>query len=140
MDVSGAYVDHYAQGRVQTWRTPRDLFDTLHYRFGFNTDGAASFEDKLLADFDDGDRPWDGRRVFCNPPWSDIPPFIEKAATADLAVLLVPARVNARWFHRALALGARVEFFMGRPSFKGPAKTGHNSPIDCLLLIFGDDR
>jgi hypothetical protein len=76
---------------------------------------------------------WKGERVFCNPPWSNIPAFIEKAPEAALAVFLVPARTNARWFHRALDLGATPRFFLPKPKFVGAT---HSSPVDCLLLVF----
>jgi site-specific DNA-methyltransferase (adenine-specific) len=133
------YVDWYTNGaRLQTWKTPQAFFDALHEEFRFTLDGASDPGNALLpraltaADiFQD----WAGERVFCNPPWSHIAGFVELAAGAELAVLLVPARVNARWFHRALNLGASVRFFLGRPRF-GNAKS--NSPVDCLLLVFGD--
>ena len=82
--------------------------------------------------------PWKGERVFCNPPWSNIAPFVELASTAELAVLLVPARTNVKWFHRALELRAMPRFFRKRPIFENVAHKGkgHNSPVDCLLLVF----
>lgn len=133
-----AYVDWYGKARKQDWQTPPDFFENLHEEFRFNLDGAASEENALLPEYSTPENPvsWEGRRVFCNPPWSDIPPFLEYAAEAELAVLLVPARTNSRWFHRALELGAEVRFFKGRPRFlrDGVAKNG--SPVDCLLLVF----
>lgn len=133
--MSSAYVSHYKGERRQTWTTPRALFDALHAEHGFTLDGASDATNALLprASSKDAPVPWTGERVFCNPPWSEIAPFVERAAEADLAVLLVPARTNARWFHRALALGAEVRFFLGRPRFGG-AKA--SSPVDCLLLVF----
>lgn len=135
-----AYVDWYGGGRQQNWTTPRYLFDPLHAEFGFTLDGASEPGNGLLekASTAEAPLPWDGERVFCNPPWSNIAPFVELAATADLAVLLVPARTNVKWFHRALELGAAARFFRNRPRFEnGPAgRKGHNSPVDCLLLIF----
>jgi hypothetical protein len=136
-----AYVDWYANLRVQEWRTPKALFECLHREYAFNLDGAASEANKLLpeASTPEAPIPWDGRRVFCNPPWSAIAPFVEIAPEAELAVLLVPARTNVRWFHRALELGASVRFFVGRPVFEAPSpekQKGHNSPVDCLLLVF----
>lgn len=130
------FIDHYRGARKQDLTTPRDFFVKLHERFCFTMDGAATTENRLLtrASTLKRLRPWSGERVFCNPPWSDIPPFLEKAPTAELVVFLVPARVNARWFHRALELGARVEFFKPKLRFGG---LKHNSPTDCLLLIFG---
>jgi hypothetical protein len=99
-------------------------------------DGAASPENALLSRFSsiEESKSWRGERVFCNPPWSSIPPFVELAAAADLAVLLVPSRCNARWFHRALSLGAAPRFFLGKPKF---GSSRWNSPVDCLLLVFG---
>lgn len=127
------YVTHYQGERKQDRRTPREFFDSLHSRFNFTLDGAASSENALLPRYSSEVKPlpWQGERVFCNPPWSSIPPFVEHMATADLAVLLVPARTNCGWFHRALELGAIPEYFKTKPNFGGP----WNSPIDCLLLV-----
>lgn len=135
------YVEWYGKERRQNWRTPRVIFDPLHAEFGFTLDGASEAGNGLLPLASTVDAPidWDGHRVFCNPPWSNIAPFIEQAPRADLAVFLVPARTNARWFHRALDLGARPRFFLGRPKFEmpGAAPSTANSPVDCCLLIFG---
>lgn len=130
-----AYVKHYQGPRNQALTTPREFFDQLHARFRFTMDGAASPENALLPRYstEADPLPWRGERVFCNPPWSSIPQFVELAAEAEFACLLVPARVNCRWFHRALELGARVEFFKGRLHF-GAGKG--ISPVDCLLLLF----
>ncbi len=138
-----SYTKHYAGERRQGWTTPRSLFDPLHAEFGFTMDGASDGGNALMPRFhvaDDILVSWAGERVFCNPPWNRISEFIELAAFADLAVLLVPARTNSRWFHRALELGAEVRFFLGRPAFEsGPDdQKGHNSPVDCLWLVFGN--
>ena len=134
------YVGWYGSPRRQDWRTPAYLFDPLNLEYHFDLDGAAEDHNALLPLASTPDRPiqWAGHRVFCNPPWSAISPFVEMAPTADLCVLLVPARVNAKWFHRALALGAEPRFFLRRPSFDHGLHTGkgHNSPVDCLLLVF----
>jgi len=134
------YVSHYRGERRQNWATPQAMFDALHQEYGFTLDGAASYRQSKLPRYIDAEQilvSWCGERVFCNPPWSRIPEFVELAAFADLAVLLVPARVNARWFHRALDLDAEVRFFVGRPRFDdGPGR----SPIDCLLLVFEGRR
>jgi phage N-6-adenine-methyltransferase len=130
------FVSHYNGARRQNWTTPRTLFDALDAEYGFTLDGASEDGNALLPKaltVDDVLVSWAGERVFCNPPWRRIAEFVELAAFADLAVLLVPARVNARWFHRALELGAEVRFFLGRPSF-GDGKG--SSPFDCLLLVF----
>lgn len=138
---AGRYVDWYGKGRHQNWRTPKNIFDPLHAEFGFTLDGASEPGNGLLPLASTAAAPidWTGHRVFCNPPWSNIKPFIEKATLAEVAVFLVPSRTNTKWFHLALALGATPRFFEGRPSFEMPGYegSGHNSPVDCCLLVFG---
>jgi hypothetical protein len=138
------YVAWYGHGRHQDWGTPLDLFASLNAEYAFDLDGAGEAGSAMLPDAStvDAPIPWTGRRVFCNPPWSDIAPFVEMAPKADLAVLLVPARTNVKWFHRALALGAEVRFFPNRPRFRNEKSNGngHDSPVDCLLLVFRTAR
>lgn len=134
-----AYVEWYGKSRHQNWRTPRTLFDSLHAEFAFTLDGASEPGNGLLPLSSTAQAPidWTGHRVFCNPPWSNIAHFVELAPRAEIAVFLVPARVNVRWFHRALALGAKPRFFLGRPKFELPTHRGpgHGSPVDCVLLV-----
>lgn len=136
---------HYVGDRRQDWRTPPEFFRRLHEEFQFTLDGASDGTNGLLPRAAVATSPladsWAGERVFCNPPWSNIAPFIELAAGADLAVLLVPARTNSRWFNRAIELGTKVRYFMPRVRFINPAtgthRTAGGSPVDCVLLIFG---
>ena len=133
------YLDWYGGERRQSWQTPPAFFERLNDEFHFTMDGASEPGNGLLDKASTAEDPlsWEGERVFCNPPWSNIKPFVELAATANLAVLLVPARTNSRWFHRALELGAEVRYFLGKPKFVG-AK--HTSPVDCVLLVFARYR
>lgn len=143
MSAQPAYIDWYGKGRHQNWRTPRYLFDDLHDEFEFTLDGASEPGNGLLPLASTAEVPvdWRGHRVFCNPPWSNIRPFVEQAINAELAVLLVPARTNVAWFHRALELGAVPRFFEKRPKFELTEHTGkgHNSPVDCMYLVFTGD-
>lgn len=140
----GEYIDWYGKGRHQNWRTPRSMFDQLHAEFNFTMDGASEPGNGLLPVSSTAEAPieWHGQRVFCNPPWSNIRPFVEQAPSAEVAVLLVPARTNVVWFHRAIELGAQARFFKGRPKFEltNHVGAGHNSPVDCLLLVFGSAK
>ena len=130
-----AYVEWYGVKRTQNWRTPLALFESLHAEYRFTMDGASEPSNGLLplASTAANPIPWHGQRVFCNPPWSNVRPFVEQMPDAEVAVLLVPARTNCKWFHRALELGATVRFFSPKPRFQG-AK--HVSPVDCLLLVY----
>jgi len=135
MKGTGAYISHYKGPRTQDLTTPKEFFEILHSEYRFTLDGAATQSNALLPKFTSSATPenWAGERVFCNPPWSDIAYFLELAPSAEMAVFLVPARVNAAWFHRARELGADIGYFKGKLKF-GNSKW--NSPVDCLLLIF----
>ena len=130
-----SYVDWYGKERRQNWQTPPSIFEPLNAEYRFTMDGASEPGNGLLPKASTAEDPlsWKGERVFCNPPWSNIPPFLEMAAEAELAVFLVPARTNAGWFHRALELGATPRFFKPKPKFVGAE---HASPVDCVLLVF----
>lgn len=129
------YIDHYQGVRKQDRTTPPKFFAELNAKHSFTLDGAATAENALLPRFSTVENPisWHGERVFCNPPWSNIPPFLEFGPLAEFACFLVPARVNARWFHRALDLGGRPEFFKPKLKFDG---LKDNSPTDCLLIVW----
>ena len=104
-------------------------------------------------------RPWNGRRVWCNPPFSDIGPWVEKAWAEmgrakgpDVIAMLLPAsRTEQRWWQehvepkRDVALtfnGAslRTCFLPGRTRFGHPGNpkgVGVGSPpFGCVLLVW----
>lgn len=133
-------------------------FGPLHARFGFTIDAAASQANTKLPRFytieDDGlGQSWAGERVWCNPPYSDIRPWLAKAwaevERADLIVFLLPAnRTEQGWWQDLVEpqrdrAGShfRVEFLRGRLRFIAHDKTevGANErpPFGCALLIWG---
>ena len=73
-------------GRSQVWGTPDHLYDRANQRWGpFTLDAAASVDnakcDNFLSEEDDALDPnvrWSGR-VWLNPPYADIEPWIAKA-------------------------------------------------------------
>jgi phage N-6-adenine-methyltransferase len=143
------------QHHVDDRATTPDVFDPLHRRFGFTLDVAAAPHNAKLPRFytleDDGlAQPWTGERVWCNPPYSKIEPWIEKAWTADaeLVVMLLPAnRTEQGWWQRHVEPrrdqpgGVRCEFLPGRLRFLVPGQKhiGPNErpPFGCCLLIWG---
>jgi hypothetical protein len=73
-----------ALDKVDDRRTPRSLFDPLNEEFEFTLDAAASAENALLERYFDLEtdgltQSWSRQRVWCNPPYSDIRPWVEKA-------------------------------------------------------------
>lgn len=123
------------------WRTPPQVFDALHKEFAFTVDAAASHENALLPRYwtarkDGAVQDWTGERVWCNPPYGkEQIPFIRKAAqrTAEVAVLLVPARTDTRIWHECVFGVAEVRFVKGRLKF-GEGKTP--APFPSAILIY----
>lgn len=137
-----------------------DDFARWHERFGFTVDAAATVANARLPRFwtveDDAlSQSWAGERVWCNPPYSDILPWVDKAWTeidAVLIVMLLPAnRTEQRWWqegvepyrdgrHRSTR-SLTVEFLAGRLRFiqSGRKDIGPNErpPFGCCLLIWG---
>lgn len=79
--------------------------------------------------------------VWCNPPYSKIAPWVEKAirefARADCPpiVMLLPANTDTRWFHRlANHPCVRVEFIPGRIRFLRPDGTPGTNPRTGSIL------
>lgn len=133
--------------------TVPEVFDPLDERFGFTIDVAAAEHNTKCPRFYDRDadgltQPWDGERVWCNPPYSNIRPWVAKAWASDaLIVMLLPAnRTEQRWWqdliepYRDRGLGLTVEFLPGRLRFLAPGhlRVGPNErpPFGCCLAIW----
>lgn len=134
--------------------TTLDVFNPLHERHRFSIDVAASAENTKLPRFysieDDGlAQDWTGERVWCNPPYSNIEPWIVKTwgSGAQLVVMLLPAnRTEQGWWQRQVEPfrdrpgGVRVEFLPGRLRFlrSGETEVPPNSrpPFGCCLLTW----
>ena len=143
-----------AKSEVDNRATAPEIFEPLHRRFRFTVDACASPDNAKLERFyseaDNGlIQSWAGERVWCNPPYSNIRPWVEKAWAdpAELVVILVPAnRTEQRWWqeliepHRDRDDTLRVEFLPGRIRFIGQGRQsiGPNErpPFGCCLLIF----
>ncbi|MXI20427.1 DNA methylase [Escherichia coli] len=131
-------------GGSDCWRTPFLLFKNLHREFGLTLDGAASKHDALLPRFTDDihNQSWVGERVFCNPPYSDIPSFLLKSSESDLAVFLIPHRANTSYWLRHIYSNNHcheIRILHRAVKFLPPA--GHNglairSPFPSAIVIF----
>lgn len=135
--------------------TPPELFDSFHRRFQFTVDAAALPHNAKLERYwtpdDDGlKQSWTGERVWCNPPYSNIEPWVQKARLSDcFSVLLLPAnRTEQGWWQRQVEPfrhggPLRVEFLPGRLRFLSPGavRVGANErpPFGCCLLIWGSE-
>ncbi len=143
--------------------TPPKVFDPLHERFGFTLDVAASPHnakcERYFTEEDDGlAQSWADERVWCNPPYSNIGAWVEKAwnewwelddqGVPESIVMLLPAnRTEQVWWqdmvepfrdHRGRSL--RTEFLRGRLRFicagETEVKPNQRPPFGCVLLIW----
>lgn len=141
--------------------TPKD-FAPLHERFRFTIDAAATEHNARLPRYwtleDDAlSQCWTGERVWCNPPHSNIEPWLEKAWDAwsrfddhqpELIVMLLPAnRTEQGWWQRQVEPYRRhgllsVEFLAGRMRFLArhaeSIKPNERPPYGCCLVIWGE--
>lgn len=120
--------------------TPRALFDKLNRQYSFDLDAASTASNSLCSDFftesgfyrnglwekDPGGQTgtngltgsWVGRRVWCNPPFSELPAWVKKAwsSQAETVVMLVPSWTERGWWqelvepHRDQDCGAYADW------------------------------
>jgi phage N-6-adenine-methyltransferase len=147
---------------VDDRRTPPEFWLPLHERHGFTVDAAASSENALLPRYwtretDALQQSWRGERVWCNPPFSEVPVWVEKAwkamrdEGAELVVMLLPAnRTEQGWWQQHVepfrdgdpvnGVTLRTRFLRGRvrfirPDWEKPAK-GDRPPFGVVLLTW----
>ena len=135
------------------------LFAELDARYHFTLDVAASHGnakcDRYLTRDDDPDglsESWAGQRVWCNPPYSRIGPWVEKAwaeTDAEIVVMLLPAnRTEQGWWQDLVEprrdrtdSRLRTEFLRGRRRFIMPGneriESNERPPFGIVLLIWG---
>lgn len=134
---------HFSSEQTE-WETPQDLFDKLHAEFDFTVDVCASPENaKCRRYFDkttDGlQQDWSGERVWCNPPYGrEIGKWVEACSQAGqagaLAVMLLPARTDTRWWHDyVIPYAAEVRFLKGRLKFNGHK---NSAPFPSAVVVF----
>lgn len=85
--------------------------------------------------------PWDGERVFCNPPYGrGIGEWLAKGPEAELAVFLIPARTDTGWFHDHALKAKEIRFFRGRLKFSEnhitPRDGSNAAPFPSMLVIY----
>jgi hypothetical protein len=115
------------------WATPRAVYEELDREFHFNLDPCP-----LVGDVD-GTAPllcdWNDKNVFCNPPYGPkLRGFLERWHEARVAVYLIPARTDTRWFHEiCLPFAKEIRFVKGRLKFGGAV---YNAPFPSMIVIF----
>lgn len=141
--------------------TDPNFVRSLEERFGepFTLDVAAAPHNTKAPRFftraDDGlSQSWAGERVWCNPPYSNLHAWMEKAwfeyiTTRGIVMLLPANRTEQKWWqelvepqrdHKGSPL--TVEFLPGRMRFSRPdaviGPKGDRPPFGCVLLVWAD--
>jgi hypothetical protein len=115
------------------WATPKAVYAALDSEFAFDFDPCPldGDGDGLATLFTH----WRGRRVFCNPPYGPgIGDWLKRGLEAELAVFLIPARTDTRWFHDIVLPHAdEIRFCRGRLKF-GEAKNA--APFPSMIVVF----
>lgn len=125
------------------WATPMGIYKQLDDEFYFNLDPCASDAnhkcDKYFTAENDGlSQDWGGYRVFCNPPYSEIDKWVEKAYRESrhdntLVVLLIPSRTDTRYFHNFIYQRAEIRFIKGRLKFN---QSKNSAPFPSMVVIY----
>lgn len=125
------------------WATPLDVYQNLDNEFSFNLDPCASEKnhkcDKYFTPEINGlTQSWKGYRVFCNPPYSKIDKWVEKAYRETredntLVVMLIPARTDTKYFHNFIYQRSEIRFIKGRLKFNN---SPNSAPFPSMVVIF----
>lgn len=125
------------------WVTPDDLFNELDKEFHFTLDPCSTDEnakcEKHFTKYEDGlKQSWAGESVFCNPPYSNIGKWVQKAWEESvkpntIVVLFVPSRTDTQYFHNYILHRSEIRFVEGRVRF---SNSKMNAPFPSMIVIF----
>jgi phage N-6-adenine-methyltransferase len=135
------------------WATPQPVFNALDREFNFGFDVCAEHEtakcpeywtiedDALSKDWAKDTRMIFGKYLFCNPPYSKIGPWVDKAVDAQFnsvgTVMLCMCDPSVKWFGKAISYASEIRFITnGRLAFlkDGVEQKGNNK--GSVIFIF----
>ena len=149
MDVR-VYSNGKQRGGSDIWKSPVRLFRSLNREFRFTLDAAASPENALCDRYwtqetDALKQEWSQESaIWCNPPYSQIPSFLEHAHRAPVTVFLIPVRTQALWWLRKVLMNPHtheIRYLSRCVRFTPEAGTtqtrlNNRSPMACCLVVF----
>lgn len=142
-----------ATGGQDNWSTPPYVVRWLQHWLAidsFDLDVCADALNAKAPDWFDEDtdglkQKWEGY-CFCNPPYSQIAAWAQKAfASANegggdtTVAMLIPARTDTRYWHDYIAKADEILFIKGRLAFGDPSKgndTAQGAPFPSAIVIF----
>lgn len=149
MNVEYTYDSNTPVDIRDLWQTPKNIFDFWNDIYdGFTNDVAASEHNYLVPNyFTEKDnaltQEW-GEKNWCNPPYSNIGVWVEKAieqaSRGKETVMLVPSNIDTKWFSMAIDCPqCRIAFFTGKRIHFIRADTGEQikgNPRGSMFLVF----
>jgi site-specific DNA-methyltransferase (adenine-specific) len=116
-------------------KTPNGFYNQLNEEFNFDFDPCP-----LNSSFDGLSINW-GKRCYINPPYGKaIRRWLEKALleidknNTQLAVFLLPANTDVKWFHEiVLPRALEIRFIKGRLKF---GEHNNSAPFASMVIIF----
>lgn len=130
------------------WHTPSVLLHVLRQEFPFDLDAAATKENTVctrflsLPDSDALTTPWEGRTVWCNPPYTHLPAFVarmwDQCVTQQTVVVgLIPAYTDPRyWWEIVIPHADEVRFLKGRLSFLDGGQRKESARYPSVVVVF----
>lgn len=119
------------KSKSDKWATPPEVYNPLNEEFHFNFDPCPITWEE--GDADGLTIPW-GSSTFCNPPYSQVAKWIEKASiersNGNLVVMLINAITDTKAFHKFIYNQPQTEirFLPGRIKFINPAQPDKRMP------------
>lgn len=131
------------RSKSDEWETPQQIYDELDREFHFTLDPCATDNNHKCNTYYTAKenglvKNWGGQIVFCNPPYSQIGKWVEKAyresqQDCTIVVLLIPSRTDTRYFHDFIYHRSEIRFIKGRLKF-GESK--NSAPFPSMIVIF----
>lgn len=121
-------------------KTPTGFYDQLNEEFQFDFDPCP-----LKTEEQDGlEIKW-GKRCYINPPYGKaVRGWLEKALSeiklgnTELAVFLLPAYTDVKWFHEVVLLEAKeIRFIKGRLKF---GEHNNTAPFANMIVVFSKSK
>lgn len=127
------------KSKSDKWQTPPEIYDKLNNEFKFNFDPCP-------INWKEGDKDglkieW-GTSTFCNPPYSNVSEWIEKAyieyKKGKTIIMLINAITDTIAFHKYIYNQAEIRFIKGRIKFINPLEPNKRqaSPKASMIVIF----
>lgn len=123
--------------KTDDWSTHKEFYAELDKEFSFDYDPCPLRSELNALSITVR---W-GKRVFVNPPYSNIKEFMNKAINeimiehSEFVVFLVPSRTDIKWFHNiCLPFSNDIRFIKGRLKF---GEHNNSAPFPSIVVVFG---